>query len=177
MPNESKPPRLDVPLGREVHAGQTPASAALPVKVVIPARLPASVMPAWLKLTLVAALLAGSGIATYAYHQIRLDAEQRQSAIAIVGGNPDRAPALIVRFGCAGCHSIRGVPEAVGQSGPSLNGVAREIYVAGIAPSTVDNLLDWIVDPQRMDPQTAMPRTGISRDEARDVATYLYSLR
>ena len=35
----------------------------------------------------------------------------------------------------------------------------------------------WIVNPKQFDPRTAMPVTGISLGEARDVAAYLYRLR
>jgi cytochrome c1 len=130
-----------------------------------------------LKLGAVVAVLAVGAGGAYAYHEFRLNAEQLDDAIALVGGNPDNAPALVVRYGCAGCHRIKGLPEAVGLSGPSLDGVARETWVAGIMPATVDNLVGWIVNPRAYDPQTAMPNTGISEAEARDVATYLLSIR
>jgi cytochrome c len=113
----------------------------------------------------------------YIYNEMRLDAEQRQAGIALTGGNPAAAPALIIRFGCAGCHSIPGVPEAAGQIGPPLNNLARQGYVGGVVLNTTDNLIDWIVDPRAIDPMSAMPRTGISAQQARDVAAYLLSLR
>jgi mono/diheme cytochrome c family protein len=130
-----------------------------------------------LKLSAVVATILAAAAGTYAYHEARLNAEQRETAIALVGGNPDNARAHVLRYGCGGCHTIEGIPEAVGVAGPSLNGVARENWVAGIMPSTVDNLVGWIVNPQAYDPQTAMPRSGISEAEARDVAAYLLSIR
>jgi cytochrome c1 len=33
----------------------------------------------------------------------------------------------------------------------------------------------WIVDPHSVSPKTAMPVTGISIDDARDVAAFLYT--
>jgi mono/diheme cytochrome c family protein len=33
----------------------------------------------------------------------------------------------------------------------------------------------WIVSPQTFSPRSAMPATGISEAEARDVAAWLYS--
>lgn len=131
----------------------------------------------WLKLTAIAAVLLVAGLATYVYNGARLDAEQRASGIALAGGNPDRAPALIVRYGCAGCHQIRGVPEASGMVGPDLNDVARRPFIGGVVEHTAQNLVDWIVDPHQFDEKSAMPRTGITEEEARDVAAYLYSLR
>jgi cytochrome c len=36
-------------------------------------------------------------------------------------------------------------------------------------------MVRWIVNPQQFSPQTAMPATGITEEEARDVAAYLYA--
>jgi len=115
--------------------------------------------------------------ATYAYQQLRQDAEQRQAAMAVTDGNPERGAQLIVHYGCAGCHSIPGIAGATGQVGPDLTGFARRPYVAGVTTNTVDHLVAFIVNPQSVDPQSAMPRTGITAGEARDVAAYLYSIR
>jgi cytochrome c1 len=43
--------------------------------------------------------------------------------------------------------------------------------------NTPHNLVAFIADPRSIDPKSAMPRTGITPAEARDVAAYLYSLR
>ena len=42
--------------------------------------------------------------------------------------------------------------------------------------TTPDNMIAWIVNPRSIDPLSAMPRTGISGTEARDLVSYLYSL-
>ena len=42
--------------------------------------------------------------------------------------------------------------------------------------NTPDNLVAWIVDPHAIDPQNAMPPTGVDAREARDMAAYLYTL-
>ena len=52
----------------------------------------------------------------------------------------------------------------------------RSVYVDGRLPNTPDNLAAWIVDPHAIDPQNAMPPTGVSPSEARDMAAYLYTL-
>jgi cytochrome c len=44
-----------------------------------------------------------------------------------------------------------------------------------VISNTPDNLVQWIVSPQSFSPQSAMPATGITEAEARDVATFLYS--
>lgn len=38
-------------------------------------------------------------------------------------------------------------------------------------------MIRWIVDPKGVDSLTAMPVTGVSEGEARDIAAYLYTLR
>jgi cytochrome c len=127
-------------------------------------------------LAIIAAIIL-AGVAAYFYHAVRINDEQRQAAIAIAGGNPDRAPALIKRYGCAGCHTLPGALEPAGQTGPDLAGMARRLYVGGVVENTSDNLIAFIVDPRSIDPKSAMPRTGINMEEARDVATYLYAIR
>lgn len=104
--------------------------------------------------------------------------EARQAAAvarAITGGDPTKAAALVTRYGCGGCHSIPGLPGADGQVAPSLSDIRKRVYIGGVLLNTAPNMLDWIVDPQAHSPRSAMPVTGISRSEARDVAAYLYA--
>jgi cytochrome c1 len=104
-----------------------------------------------------------------------LDGKAR--AAAFVGGDPDRAPDLMLRHGCAGCHDIPGVRGPGGRVGPPLRQLGARVYIAGMLPNTPDNLVHWIVNPREINPRTAMPRTGITEAEARDVAAYLLSLQ
>ncbi len=77
---------------------------------------------------------------------------------------------------CVGCHTIRGV--SVGVLGPDLTHFAsRRTFVAGLFPSTVDNVAEWIHDPARLKPRAKMPRLGLSDAEARAVAIYLETLK
>jgi mono/diheme cytochrome c family protein len=94
----------------------------------------------------------------------------RDPAVATMA---DAAPALLVRYGCAGCHTISGVPGARGQAGPPLEGFARRVYIAGSLTNGPDNLVRWLVNPRAIAPRSAMPVTGISEEEARIVADYL----
>jgi cytochrome c len=103
--------------------------------------------------------------------------QQRAVARELTQGEPDRAPALLIRYGCAGCHTIPGVPAATGQVGPALAGFGRRVYIGGTVTNNPNRLIDWLVDPRRLDAKSAMPATGISGAEARDVAAYLYTLR
>lgn len=122
----------------------------------------------------VAIAIIGVGVA--AAYRLRDIEKHREAAIALTGGDPDRGRAAMERYGCAGCHTIPGVPGARGLVGPPLADIGRRVYVGGVVPNTPDNLINWIVDPRSIDPKTAMPVTGISRLEARDVAAYLYAL-
>jgi cytochrome c2 len=125
--------------------------------------------------TLVLVLLAGAGV--YAFYDAKLNREQRSRAVALTAGDPDLGRELTRRYGCAGCHTIPGVPSAKGQVGPSLQGFAARVYIGGVATNTPDTLMQWIENPRSIDPKTAMPVTGISSREARHVAAYLYTLR
>jgi cytochrome c len=96
-------------------------------------------------------------------------------ARAMTGGDPAHAPKLLRRYGCMGCHTISGIPGAEGEVGPPLSGLMHRVYIGGVATNTPDHLVQWITSPQSLSPQTAMPPSGISEAEARDVAAYLYS--
>jgi mono/diheme cytochrome c family protein len=93
----------------------------------------------------------------------------------MTGGDPDRAPRIFRRYGCAGCHTIAGIPGADGQAAAPLTGLSKRVYIAGVLENRPDNLIAWIVSPQRFSQQTAMPQSGISEQEARDLAAYLYA--
>jgi cytochrome c len=119
-------------------------------------------------------LVLGCAAAGTAWH-LEQDRQEADVARALTGGEPTRGPALIARFGCAGCHTVPGVPGADGQVGPALAGLRKRVFVGGVMRNNAANLIDWIVDPRAASPRTAMPVTGISSAQARDVAAYLYS--
>ena len=114
-------------------------------------------------------------LAAVGFVTVRAQHQSRGVAIAMTGGDPARAPDIIRRFGCAGCHTIPGIPGGDGKVGGPLADIKGRVYVGGVATNTTQNLIAWIVAPQKFSPRSAMPATGISEDEARDVATYLYS--
>ena len=117
-------------------------------------------------LVVLAALLPGCG-------QERI----KKQAARMTGGDPDRGPGLIRKYGCSTCHLIPGIEGARGMIGPPLNGIASRTYLAGQLPNTPDNMLRWIQDPQSIERGTAMPDSGMSITEARHIAAYLYTLR
>jgi cytochrome c len=93
------------------------------------------------------------------------------------GGNPQAGIAAIQKYGCSGCHMIDGVQGARGMVGPPLDRFAYRIYIAGRLPNTPENLMHWIQKPQEVWPGNAMPQMGVTDQDSRDIAAYLYTLR
>lgn len=77
---------------------------------------------------------------------------------------------------CATCHLIPGVVGANRHIGPSLEGIASRKYIAGVLPNTPANMLRWLRHPTIVDPLTAMPDLGVTDQDARDMAAFLYTL-
>jgi len=117
------------------------------------------------------------GIAAAAANYLKERHKKTEHAIAMTRGNPDRAMEAIVRYGCAACHNVPGAQMPGGLAAVPLSGVADRLYVGGVVENTPDNLVGWIVNPKQFNPKTAMPVTGITEREARDVAAYLYQGR
>jgi cytochrome c len=97
-------------------------------------------------------------------------------AVPVPGGDPERGAELIASFGCGSCHTIPGIEAADGVVGPPLTDVGRRRYIAGNLPNRPENLVRWLIDPQAIEPGTAMPNLGLSEEQARHVAAYLFTL-
>jgi cytochrome c len=93
------------------------------------------------------------------------------------GGDSVQGKAVIESKGCGACHVIPGIGEARGLVGPPLFFFSRRTMIAGELPNTPDNLVRWILDPKQVEPGTAMPDLGLTDQQARDVAAYLYTLK
>lgn len=117
----------------------------------------------------VVAIAGGYGV------QLRQSHQKAALAMVLTGGDPSRAPWLMTRYGCAGCHTIAGIPGADGRVGPPLKEMIERVYVGGTAPNTADNLIAWLLEPQRFAPHAAMPPPGLAEHQARDIAAYLYA--
>lgn len=98
-------------------------------------------------------------------------------AAEMTGGDPVKGKAAISRYGCSTCHTVPGVSGANGLVGPPLNQVARRVYLAGRLQNTPDNMIHWIQNPQSVDEKTAMPNLGVTDQDARDITSYLYTLK
>ena len=113
--------------------------------------------------TLCLALLAGCG--------------KQQAPKQVSGGDPARGQRLMAQYQCTACHAIPEVPGAAGNTGPPLDQFGRRSYIAGGIPNTPQQLSAWLDNPQAMKPGSAMPDLGVSPEEARHMAAYLYTLR
>ena len=103
--------------------------------------------------------------------------ETERAAHAMTGGDPHRGRAAITRYGCSACHTIPGVQGATALVGPPLDRIASRSYIAGVLPNSPDNMIRWIQNPPGVDRMTAMPNLGVTEGDARDIASYLYTLK
>lgn len=93
------------------------------------------------------------------------------------GGDVRRGAEVISQFRCGACHIIPGIENANGLVGPPLTMFGRRTFVGGEVPNTPENLVRWILSPQSIEAGTAMPQLGLTEQQARDAAAYLYTLR
>ena len=96
-------------------------------------------------------------------------------ASAMTGGDIQRGEVAFSTYGCGGCHTLKGVPQASGKVGPPLDGIAARTIIGGRLENKPDNLMKWIRDPQAVSPGTAMPRLGVTPRDSRDLAAFLYT--
>lgn len=103
--------------------------------------------------------------------------ERERDAERLTGGRVALGRAALRRHGCVTCHTIPGVRGADALVGPPLTRMGARVFVAGELPNTPANLGRWIQDPRSVSPTTAMPDTGVTAADARDIVAYLFSLR
>lgn len=94
----------------------------------------------------------------------------------VAEGSVAAGQAALESYGCGSCHTIPGVVGADGLVGPPLDRFGRRAFIAGRLGNNQQNLVDWIRDPQDVDPRTAMPDLGVADDDAVNMAAYLLSL-
>jgi cytochrome c1 len=90
------------------------------------------------------------------------------------GADHPQAVELMKQYGCQSCHSIPGVPGREVDTGPNLENYAQRTYIAGNLRNTPENLIEWLRNPQAIEPHTAMPMLGLTEEQARIIAAYLY---
>ncbi|WP_373888891.1 cytochrome c family protein [Massilia sp. ST3] len=102
---------------------------------------------------------------------------KEEPVVKVTGGDAGRGLQLVRQYQCGACHAIPEVPGAGGDAGPSLAYAGRLGYIAGRIPNQPANMVRWLQDPPALKPDTAMPSMGVSEDEARHMAAFLYTLR
>jgi len=95
----------------------------------------------------------------------------------VPGGDAKVGKELVTQYQCGACHKIPDVRGADGKAGPQLDGFGKLSYIANGIPNQPDKLVAWLLDPPAMKPGTAMPAMGLTEQEARHMAAYLYTLR
>ncbi|MDQ4075807.1 MAG: c-type cytochrome [Chloroflexota bacterium] len=96
--------------------------------------------------------------------------------VEVEGGDPVLGKQAILDYGCYSCHTIPGVNRADAHVGPALTAWADRRIIAGIMPNEPDNLIPWIISPQQFQEDSAMPTLGVSEEDARHIAAYLYTI-
>jgi cytochrome c len=110
------------------------------------------------------------------YADTRYEAQDlKRRAEAMTGGNADSGRQAIQKYGCGGCHALKGVPGAQGTVGPPLEGIAGRGIIGGRLENRPDNMMLWLEHPQRVSPGTAMPELGVTPADSRDMAAFLYT--
>ncbi|MCA9630497.1 MAG: c-type cytochrome [Myxococcales bacterium] len=109
------------------------------------------------------------------------DAKPEAGKNPLAGASLDKGRKLIEEKGCGSCHVMSGVPAFMTKPDPKT---ADENTRRGqaLAPDLrwardkfpVQNLIAWIKDPKSIKPDTRMPVTTLTNDEARDIAAYIY---
>ena len=94
-----------------------------------------------------------------------------------IGGDAVIGKKLVTQYQCGACHAIPDVPGAGGAAGPALEQFGRLSYIAGGIPNVPPRLVAWLLDPQALKPGTPMPDMGLTEQEARHIAAFLYTLR
>ena len=87
---------------------------------------------------------------------------------------------LFVERGCVACHVVSSVPEAVGTSGPALDGFgdpSKWPLIAGVLANTPENTKRWILDPVSFKVDTAMLKLGLSDADADAIVAFLGTLK
>ncbi len=100
----------------------------------------------------------------------------KEPLIVVEGGDPTRGRQSIQHYGCHSCHRIPGIPGARSYVGPPLIAWSERHFIAGSLENTPENLINWIMHPQSIEPGSAMPDMNVIEQDARDIAAYLFTL-
>jgi len=100
-----------------------------------------------------------------------------RAAQEMTAGDASRGRAAVRKYGCTSCHAIPGAGGPQGQVGPPLTGIGARTYLAGALPNTPENRVHWIRHPQEIRQPNVMPDMGVTEEDGRDIAAFLYTLQ
>ena len=100
-----------------------------------------------------------------------------QTHVARPSGSAQLGAITIARQACGSCHVIPGIEEADGRVGPPLAHFAAQQTIAGKLPNSPENLERFLKSPRTAVSNGAMPNLGLTDDQVRDIAAYLYDLK
>lgn len=84
---------------------------------------------------------------------------------------------LFMQKTCGNCHRINGT-QAKGTVGPDLTHLgSRQTLLAGLLENNLENLENWIKDPQQLKPGAYMPDFHLDDTTVKSIAAYLNSLK
>jgi cytochrome c2 len=101
--------------------------------------------------------------------------EYRNSGDNPTGGNTQRGKQLVETAGCLACHAIAENTKVRETRGTSYD-IAPELTRVG-SKTNPAWLYDWIRNPRRFNPTTKMPNLRLTDGEARDIVSYLITLK
>ncbi len=93
---------------------------------------------------------------------------------AIAEGSPQHGAAAIIRYGCFSCHEIAGIRRATGRVGLKLHDIREQMYIGGVLANSPDNMAEWLCNPRKFSPETAMPDLEVVGQDVPDITAYLY---
>ena len=88
----------------------------------------------------------------------------------------ERGKKLTAAYGCISCHQIPGLKGHPGNVGPPLDNWSERKFIAGSVPNKPEPLAQWLLKPHSIEKNTSMPKVGLTKAEALDIAAFLYSL-
>jgi putative membrane protein len=103
--------------------------------------------------------------------------ESKVWAADVTGGDPARGRTAIQHYGCIACHTVDGIRQSEAMVGPPLLRMASRSYLAGNLENNAANMIRFIQHPKKLHSDTAMPEMGVTDQDAKDIAAYLYCFR
>jgi cytochrome c1 len=92
-------------------------------------------------------------------------------------GDARTGQVIITQQACGACHRIPGISGAEGTAGPALDHFASQPKIAGVLPNTPAALEQFLLAPETVVKDGAMPNMALSQTQARQIAAYLYTLK